>query len=200
MLYLPVRLRCTRLKCLRRTVGSAIFSRNCLAAVSYIGLVDQFPCCQIGYDLRCNFIRTDVDIPGLHPSVYPIGLLQVAILFLMWPNATWYSMPLLRDLCVYGNIAVHCLQMLLFFVKTLHLHEWERMDFWQVVGKSTDDGFWECGRFQDRGKPEVNGAETGRRWSIIGLKYNSQSWGESIKVSNHKIAQVSTRLICDSLM
>ena len=48
------------------------FFEDRLAAVGYIGLVDQFPGCQIGEDLRRNFIRTDVDLISLHPSVYPI--------------------------------------------------------------------------------------------------------------------------------
>jgi len=33
----------------------------------------------------------------------------------------------------------------------------------------------EVGGFQDCGKMEENGEEMGRKWSIIGLKYNPQS-------------------------
>jgi hypothetical protein len=61
------------------------FFEDRLAAVSYIGLVDQLLDCQIGENLRRNFIRTDVYLLGQHPSVYPIWLLQVAILFLCGP-------------------------------------------------------------------------------------------------------------------
>ena len=45
--------------------------------------------------------------------------------------------------------------------------------------RSLDSGFWGMGTFHDCGKMRADRTEMGRRWSIIGLKYNSQSWDES---------------------
>ena len=41
--------------------------------------------------------------------------------------------------------------------------------------RSLDSGFGGAGVFHDCGKMQADEAEMGRRWSIIGLKYNSQS-------------------------
>ena len=62
-----------------------------------------------------------------------------------------------------------------FFMKTLHIHRQEKASFEWVMMRSLDSGFGGTRGFHDCGKMRADGEEMGRRLSISGLKYNSQS-------------------------